>query len=150
MNWDAIGAIAELAGALAVVITLIYLSVQMRQNSKLLSASLSSMNRDASNQITGLLSSDRVALRVFWAGLAGRNKLEELDRQQFDALMSLYFEALTQNHEQDYHVFEGREQWLFAKPGVQEWWLEYRLNYNDIEFQSYIDASVAALSDSAD
>jgi len=33
MNWDAIGAIAEVIGALAVLITLAYLAVQVRQNS---------------------------------------------------------------------------------------------------------------------
>lgn len=33
MNWDAVGAIAELIGGLAMLLTLIYLSVQIRQNS---------------------------------------------------------------------------------------------------------------------
>ena len=33
MNWDAIGSIAEVIGALAVLITLAYLAVQVRQNS---------------------------------------------------------------------------------------------------------------------
>ena len=33
MNWDALGAIGEVIGALAVVLTLIYLAVQVRQNS---------------------------------------------------------------------------------------------------------------------
>jgi hypothetical protein len=32
MNWEAIGAIGELIGAVAVVITLVYLAVQIRQN----------------------------------------------------------------------------------------------------------------------
>ena len=32
MNWEAIGAIAELAGAAAVVLTLVYLAIQVRQN----------------------------------------------------------------------------------------------------------------------
>ena len=32
MNWDAIGAVGELVGATAVVVTLVYLSVQLRQN----------------------------------------------------------------------------------------------------------------------
>ena len=36
MNWDALGAIAELLGAIAVFLTLAYLTVQMRQNSKAL------------------------------------------------------------------------------------------------------------------
>jgi len=37
MNWDAIGAVGEALGALAVVVTLIYLSTQIRQNSKVIS-----------------------------------------------------------------------------------------------------------------
>ena len=31
MNWDAIGAIGEVTGAITVVITLVYLSIQIRQ-----------------------------------------------------------------------------------------------------------------------
>ena len=38
MNWDAVGAIAEFAGAVAVIITLIYLSYQLRQSNKIAKA----------------------------------------------------------------------------------------------------------------
>ena len=34
LNWDAIGAIAEIAGAFGVILTLIYLAIQLRQNTK--------------------------------------------------------------------------------------------------------------------
>ena len=34
VNWDALGAIAETLGAIAVIATLIYLAVQIRQNSR--------------------------------------------------------------------------------------------------------------------
>ena len=34
MNWDAVGATAELLGAVAVFITLAYLTIQVKQNSK--------------------------------------------------------------------------------------------------------------------
>jgi hypothetical protein len=36
MNWDAIGSIAEVIGALAVLITLVYLAVQTRDNVKVM------------------------------------------------------------------------------------------------------------------
>lgn len=36
MNWEAIGAVGEILGALAVVVTLVYLSVQIRQNSRMI------------------------------------------------------------------------------------------------------------------
>ena len=36
MNWDAIGAVGEIVGALAVVVTLAYLAVQIRQNTRMM------------------------------------------------------------------------------------------------------------------
>lgn len=39
MNWDAIGAIGEVIGALAVVLTLAYLAIQIRQNASSVRAS---------------------------------------------------------------------------------------------------------------
>ncbi len=35
MNWEAIGAVGEIVGALAVVLSLIYLAIQVRQNSNM-------------------------------------------------------------------------------------------------------------------
>ncbi len=34
MNWDAIGAIAELLGAIGVIASLVYLATQIRQNTR--------------------------------------------------------------------------------------------------------------------
>ncbi len=41
MNWDAIGAIAEIAGALAVVVSIVYLAIQIRSNTQATKASAS-------------------------------------------------------------------------------------------------------------
>ena len=35
MNWEAIGAVAEFLGAISVFITLVYLAIQVRENSKI-------------------------------------------------------------------------------------------------------------------
>ena len=89
MNWDALGALAELAGATAVVITLIYLALQLRQNSRLVKASIAATTRESTNQLTGLLAQDREALRVFYEGLEGRAAMDQRDKQHFDAMVSL-------------------------------------------------------------
>ena len=47
MNWDAVGAFAELAGALGIVVSLVYLATQLRQNSALLKAPIASATREA-------------------------------------------------------------------------------------------------------
>ena len=39
MNWDAVGAVGEIVGAVAVFATLVYLSIQIRQNTKSVRAS---------------------------------------------------------------------------------------------------------------
>ena len=47
MNWDALGAVAELLGAIAVFLTLAYLTIQVRQNS----AALLQQNKFSAAQI---------------------------------------------------------------------------------------------------
>lgn len=54
MNWDAVAAIGELVGAVAVLITLVYLATQIRQNTQ-------AMRRQAAQQ-TFHLSFEEVAL----------------------------------------------------------------------------------------
>lgn len=137
MNWEAVGAVAESTGAVAVIVTLIYLSLQMRQNSRLLKASLATSTRESTNQITGLLASDREALRVFYAGVQSRETLEELDKQHFDALISLYLEALLQSYQQDYLDGLKRADWMLKQPGIQEFWREFDELYEE-GFKDYI------------
>jgi hypothetical protein len=50
MNWEAVGAIGEVAGALVVAATLAFLVVQVRQNSKAINATITHGNmRDSTN-----------------------------------------------------------------------------------------------------
>ena len=49
MNWEAIGAIGEITGALAVVVTLVYLSFQLRHNTYATRASTAQALEDSIN-----------------------------------------------------------------------------------------------------
>jgi hypothetical protein len=51
MNWDAIGAVGELVGASAVLVTLVYLAVQIRQNSKMMRANSKQSITDATQHL---------------------------------------------------------------------------------------------------
>ena len=130
MNWDAVGAIGEVMGAAAVVLTLIYLSIQVRQNRKLQEASLAVAQRESTNEITRLLASNRDALRVFYAGLENRDNLETLDRQQFDSIISIHFEALLQAFQQSNESVLNRSEWLVQFPGFEQWWNLYNGLYD--------------------
>jgi hypothetical protein len=69
MNWEAIGAIGEIAGALAVIATLGYVAIQIRQNT----AALNSSSRQA------LVDNDRYSLI---AALENADLLEKLGREE--------------------------------------------------------------------
>ena len=51
MNWEAIGAVAEVCGALAVLVTLIYLAVQIRQQNQVARAQVGQQRADSIIQL---------------------------------------------------------------------------------------------------
>ena len=58
MNWEAISAIAGLLGAIGVIITLIYLSVQIKQNNKQLRGEATASVYEYSRTLTEMLSAN--------------------------------------------------------------------------------------------
>jgi hypothetical protein len=144
MNWDAVAAVAQLLGSLGVIATLVYLAVQIRQNSTLLTSSLADSTRDAQSELTRLLASDREALRVFWAGLNDRSSLTELDRLQFDALLSLWLLTARQFFDQG-KPDAGGLQWMLCNPNVLEWWATYSSTFLQSD-RDYINRTINDLS----
>ena len=69
MHWDAIGAIGEIVGAIAVVATLAYLAIQMRQNTTQLKNATSWNINQGLAQIHGQHSSDPEFVDIWLRGL---------------------------------------------------------------------------------
>ena len=133
MNWDAIGALAELAGAVAVIITLVYLAVQIRQssslvaqNNKLLDVSVANSIRDAQNELSRILACDQTVAKVFWKGLADRSSLSDGEKQQFDSLMYLQFSAAQQGLAVESEETMISLRWTLGNAGARHWWEEYK------------------------
>jgi hypothetical protein len=82
VNWDAIGAIAELGGALGVIATLVYLAKQIRRSSAAENANAYQSLMDSWHQATArLLDPDTRA--TFVKGLGHYDSLSENERLQF-------------------------------------------------------------------
>jgi len=151
MNWDAIGAIGELIGAAAVVISVVYLAVQIRgqtSESRLAATrELSSKRTDAMKMVLaddGLLQVYLIALRDY-ESLEGEERLKA----------SLMFNILMRNAEQDFihkgtgHAddpyLESVERVLsqnVSSPGVQEWWATTGNLFNH-NFQAHVNKLIA-------
>ena len=77
MNWEAIGAIGELFGAIAVVATLMYLARQMRQDARATTGeTMGSWLADYNNMLLEILRDPEVA-RICRQGLTDFEQLDE-------------------------------------------------------------------------
>jgi len=77
MDWNAIGAIGEAVSAVAVLITLVYLSVQLRQNTRALRSSAWQAIQDSEQRFDASLVADTAAIDVWTRG--ANNGLESFD-----------------------------------------------------------------------
>ncbi len=140
----------EFIGGIAVVVSLVYLASQIRQNSRLLRVSTAAVIGESSIAVTGELTQSPELARIFWEGIADRAALSEADQQRFDPLVSQNISRMCL----EYHLWqEGavipvlwetrRKQisWLIENPGVQHWWREWRRIYDE-QFCDFIDGLI--------
>jgi len=102
VNWDAIGAVGELLGALGVIVSLVYLAVQIRQNTK---AVRSASYHQAAEQTwsTALAVAQGESLAEALAKAEARQELspaEQLRVNSVDLAAVFGFENMLRLHEQ--------------------------------------------------
>jgi hypothetical protein len=89
MSLDALGNIGDFVGGLGVVITLIYLAVQIRQNTATVRASGSASHNEGFNSVFLLLSQDNDARDIYFRGLVDYEALSAEQQLHFD-LLAIY------------------------------------------------------------
>lgn len=132
MNWEAIGAVGEIIGALAVLISLIYLALQVRQNTMVMRAAAKQNLTEASQNLIYKM----VENSSHWVKLISGEEAASAEEQ---AEMSLLVRAMLRGFEsQCYHYEAGlleEEEWqalrnaiqsICALPGVHRYWLELK------------------------
>jgi len=83
INWDAVGAIGEIVGAIAVVISVAYLAIQIRAGSKTLSTNLRDSIFASVIQWNYQLAADPECVGMFHKGLRDFHSLDENERLRF-------------------------------------------------------------------
>ena len=97
MNWDAVGAIGEVLGAVTVVATLFYLARQIRQNSRALDRSNEYARANSIHQtnlhfsqVEAQLAQDAGLASIYYRALRGE-PLDNIETIRFQAFVSRYF-----------------------------------------------------------
>ena len=142
MKWEAISAVAEICSAIAVVITLIYLAIQIRQNSRLIEASLAESHVSAANEITRILASEPEAANIFWEGLESKREELSVDhRRRLDPMIFLFVMSAYQAFRQNDKDALARADWILQFVGFKGWWKEYSNTYPE-DFNVYIESKL--------
>ena len=137
MNWQAIGAIGELIGGLAVVLSLVYVGFQIRQNSRQidqnsrhLEASMYHASGEGFNRWWTLLVQEEAVADLWNRGISGK-ALSPTDKLRFNSMAMMLFTTLENNFHQlqigshsrnTLELSKDRWEQLLASPGGSAWW----------------------------
>ena len=142
-----LGNFGEFVGAIAVVATLAYVAVQIRQNTCATQAASHHAITDSLNQGNIAIARDAELAQIWVSGTTDRGSLAEAERQRLDMLLlayfhvfdSLFYAASVGTGEQNLLLAEERGfSHLFRLPGVCEWWDQNPYAFSP-EFRSYME-----------
>ena len=152
MDWDAIGALAELVGAIGVIASLVYLASQIRQNTNAMrgTAHESSVARNTSWTIA-IGSSAQVAA-LLTKGHSDFHSLSAEERYQYTHMLTAMFLGAEATFHQYKRGNLERTIWersvasirvYSAFPGFRTFWSATRAVYTP-EFRAIVDAEVGS------
>jgi len=134
MNWDAVGALSELIGAVAVIITLIYLAVQVRQNTLSNQNSASqTISAQYSEWLSLIIENESVA-HIYRLGQQDLDQLTDEEKIRYGMLLTQLCRACESQYQQHRTKMAPEEMWestlgalvsVFSRPGGSEWWDKY-------------------------
>jgi hypothetical protein len=139
--------------AVVVVVSLIYLAVQIRQNTRIVQASSHQGVVKWIQDFDLLLANDPEVIRIWAIGRRHPDRLDNAEQARFRALLdafyrgfeSVYYQA--QNKlidERVYHSMAAISIRISAQPGVLQWWQSYGDLMSD-QFRRFIERERAAL-----
>jgi hypothetical protein len=147
MDWSAVAAWGEVGGAIAVVVSLLYLSAQVRQGNRVARAAAQESLQNAFRSFTQPLASNPELYRIFDEGVERFDTLEGDERGRFSHLAFQFGKVFESAH---YHYARGLlddgswEGWrnglahYFQAPGWQQYWA-LRSDLYSPEFRDYVD-----------
>ena len=131
MNWEAAGVIAEIVGALAVVISLIYLATQIRQSTNQSQAASRDAVSKSISDVMMRLAADPEVSELYGRGIMSPADLTGDERRRFDMLMYATFECFESAFSQwqrgtladdDWHKWQSTIGNFLSQPGCQDFW----------------------------
>ena len=146
MSLQDLGAIGELVGGIAVIITLIYLALQIRQNTAVVkTTNYLNLSRD-SDDFSRMIAQNKELNDLYLKGSENFNALSSNDQSRFNMIMSLLihpyqsmFEVKNRGHIDEELMLNSFAilSTLLQRPGVLQWWETHKFWWTP-EFQAFM------------
>lgn len=108
MSWDAIVAISQLVAAVGVVLSLIFVGLQIRQNTGVLQRNEHNSTMEQWTVIRQAIAQNRDIAELMTAGLNGERVLDAADQLRLEML-------LNENAWASFHIWERTKRGIFPK-----------------------------------
>lgn len=135
MTWESAAALAEIVGAVAVVISLVYLAVQVRmnsnqiaQNSEHIEATIYHSTNESFTNWFSLIAQDSETAEI-WGKVLSNAELGEVEKIRAHALLTTLFLSYEANYQQERLGIVNRKSLempalkaIVSAPTVASWW----------------------------
>ena len=147
MNWEAISAISQIIGSVAVVLSVLYLGIQVHQSTRIARLSAQDAATTALRDVTKPFAENAELARIWRLGLEDLQALSAEDQARF--FHSTYqflkaFETIHFHHayklmdDQVWQGWCGLLQHYIVSPGIEYYW-ERRRDLFSSRFQKFVD-----------
>jgi len=146
MNWDAISAISQFVSSIAVVLSLLYLAMEVRRSTRVAKVAAQDAAASAVRDVTNTFMENADMSRIWGSGLENLKSLSREDQARFFHAAHQFLKALETIH---FHHLSGlmdEELWLgwqellrhyiFA-PGIARYW-EIRSELFSARFRQFV------------
>ena len=153
MNWDAVSAVAEWFGVMLIVVSLAYVAIQIRQNTRTVQAATELETGRQWSEFHARVAHSADMPDIWDKGLTNPENLTAQEKRRFIWLVAEYLFVVESLYRQRQLGFLGHDSWtqhqstvagLLLHPLLESWWQSAVSPYSP-EFRAAIDSARAEL-----
>ncbi|MFT4888181.1 MAG: hypothetical protein ACJAY7_000483 [Pseudohongiellaceae bacterium] len=151
MNWDAIGAVGEIVGAFAVVMSLLYVSKQMRASNRATANSTNQQIFQSVKTVFAQITASNESAEIYMKGLSDDPSLTSTELFRFQLMLAESVMDWEMSHHSNVsneidpwlvEIGSGYQNYTINTPGFKRW---YKSNRNTVssEFKKVLDTQLS-------
>ena len=154
MNWDAIGAVAELIGALGVIASLLYLAGQVRAGARASAVAAKLESTGLLNKFIDLLIVNPELSDIHMRGIVSLDALTKEEYLRFSNMSLKAFWFFSASYfqfregsisEDDFYEHRAVMRYWLRGQGCRTWWAKFgRMSMSPV-FRQFVDAEILAV-----